>query len=80
MKRLFTVCVVLLMVAAAPAAADDNFFAYDLTFRDVEMRQGVTADMHVLVLKNTNRRSSSGKTDMPQIISKNLIPVCLDSV
>jgi pimeloyl-ACP methyl ester carboxylesterase len=62
MKRLIAMVVLLLIAAVQPAAADDNFFAYDLIFHDVEMRPGVNTDINVLVLKNKDPRSWFGKT------------------
>lgn len=62
MKQIIAVFVVIFIVAIAPVAADDNFFAYDLIFRDVGIRQGVTADINVLVLKNKDPRSYFGQT------------------
>ncbi len=56
MKRIVGILVVLLIVAVTPLAADDHFFSYDLIFPDVYLRPGVTADINVLVLKNTNHK------------------------
>ncbi|MBT8364904.1 MAG: alpha/beta hydrolase, partial [Deltaproteobacteria bacterium] len=62
MKRIVAMLVVLLIVAVTPVAADDHFFAYDLVFPDVDLRSGVTADINVLVLKNTNPGCRYGKS------------------
>jgi pimeloyl-ACP methyl ester carboxylesterase len=60
MKRIVAMLVLLLIVAVTPAAADDDFFSYDLVFPEVELRPGVTADIDVLVLQNSDRRCRNG--------------------
>ena len=60
MKRIVAMLVLLLIVTVTPAAADDDFFSYDLVFPDVELRSGVTADINVLVLQNSDRRCHNG--------------------
>ena len=62
MKRIVAMLVVLLTVAVTPVAADDHFFAYDLVFPDVYLQPGVTADINVLVLKNTDPGCRHGKS------------------
>ena len=62
MKRLITLVVILFIAAVPPAAAEEKFFAYDIIFPDVKIRQGVSVDINVLVLKNTDIRSFFGKT------------------
>jgi len=60
MKRIVAMLVLLLIVAVTPAAADDDFFSYDLVFPNVELRPGVTADINVLVLQNSDRKCHNG--------------------
>ena len=62
MKRIVAMLAVLLIVAVTPAAADDDFFSYDLVFPDVELRPDVTADINVLVLQNSDKECRRGKT------------------
>ncbi len=62
MKRLITLFVILFIAAVPPAAAEDNFTECNIIFPDVKIRQDVSVDINVLVLKNKDPRSWFGKT------------------
>ncbi len=62
MKRLITLFVILFIAAVPPAAAEDNFTECNIIFPDVKIRKGVSVDINVLVLKNTDPRAFFGKT------------------